>query len=132
MRWILTASALGLAFALGTVPLPAQTQSLDGTTQAKALFDDYWEWVLREFPDAATLYFGEHRYDDRLRDESTHAVLRRNAGYAEFQQRASGIDDARLSPQDRVSLRILRDRLSAAVAITKAISSLPSNAFDDW
>ncbi len=132
MRWIPAVSALALSFALGAGSLPARAQSSDATTQANALFDEYWEWVLREFPDAATLYFGEHRYDDRLRDESAAAVLRRSAGYAAFQQRAGAIDAARLSPQDRVSLRILRDRLSAAVAITKTSGPLPSNAFDAW
>ena len=124
--------ALALSYTLGTFSLPARAQSPEATTQAKALFDDYWEWVLREVPDIATLYFGESRYDDRLRDESVVAVLRRIAGKAAFQQRAAAIDAAGLSPQDRVSLRILRYRLNAEVAITKTSGSLPFSVIDDW
>jgi uncharacterized protein (DUF885 family) len=132
MRWTQAASALSLAFVLGTGLLPAHAQSADATTQARALFDEYWEWLLREIPDAATLYFGEHRYDDRLRDESPAAVIRRSAGYLAFLQRAAAIDAARLSPHDRVSLRILRERLDAGAAIIRASGSLPFNPIDDW
>jgi uncharacterized protein (DUF885 family) len=37
-----------------------------------------------------------------------------------------------LSPQDRVSLRILRDRLNAAIVIAKASGPMQANAFDGW
>ena len=106
MRWFQAASALALSFALVTVSLPTQAQSPEATAQTKALFDEYWEWVMREVPDFATLYFGEHRYDDRLRDESVAAVLRRSAGYAAFQKRAGAIDEAK--PVEEI--RVLRQR----------------------
>jgi len=132
MRWTPAAVVMALAFALGSVSLSVQAQNPEGTAQAKALFEDYWEWVLREFPDFATLYFGEHRYDDRLRDESSAAVRRRNESYAAFQQRAAAIDAAGLSTENRVSLHVLRDELNAKVAIIKLTGSLPSNALDAW
>ena len=100
--------------------------------QAAALFDDYWEWALREYPDFATLFYGEHRYDDRLRDESVAAVRARNAAYAQFADRAARIDAAQLSPQERVSLRVLRFRLDRAVAINRLHGALPFGVFDSW
>ncbi|HYY90450.1 MAG TPA: DUF885 domain-containing protein [Candidatus Dormibacteraeota bacterium] len=41
-----------------------------------SLFNDYWEYVLRESPTYAT-YLGDHRYDDKLDDLSEEAYYRR-------------------------------------------------------
>ena len=64
------------------------------------------QWVLRAYPDSATLYFGEHRHADRLRDESAAAVRARSAAYAAFAERAARLDAAALAPEDRTSLRV--------------------------
>jgi uncharacterized protein (DUF885 family) len=132
MRWIPAASALALSLTLCTSLPEARAQSAAPAAQASSLFEDYWEWVLREYPDAAGLFFGDHRYNDRLRDESIEAVRRRNAGYAAFQQRAAAIDAAQLSPQDRISLRILRERLNATQVVVKASGAMQANAVDAW
>ena len=132
MRWIPAAWTLAASLALCAIAPAAQPQGPDAAAQAKVLFDDYWEWVLREAPDFASLYFGDHRYDDRLRDESVAAARKRTASYAALQARAGAIDEAALAPQDRVSLRILRDTLHAAVEISKASGAMPANALDDW
>ncbi|HWI11188.1 MAG TPA: DUF885 domain-containing protein [Burkholderiaceae bacterium] len=95
------------------------------------MFDDYWEWVLREYPDFAT-YLGDHRYDDRLHDESAAAVGRRNVATAEFRERSARIDATQLSPADRTSLRVLQFRLERDLAITGLHGSLPFGVFDGW
>jgi uncharacterized protein (DUF885 family) len=126
--------AVVLSAALGAMSLlaPAFGQGTDPSAQANALFDEYWLWVLREYPDFATLYFGDHRYDDRLRDESAAAVLARAAAAAAFRKRSDQIDAARLPAQERVSLRILQFRLDAALAINKGHGSLPFGVLDSW
>ena len=59
--------ALSTAFC-GPAP-GAEPATMTPAATARALFDEYWEWVLREDPAYAT-YLGDHRYDDRLADES--------------------------------------------------------------
>jgi uncharacterized protein (DUF885 family) len=98
---------------------------------AHALFDEYWEWVLREYPTYAT-YLGDHRYDDRLTDESSTAVARRRAFYRAFLRRIEDVDDKRLSAQDRTSLGVLRFRFEKRVAIDKLFGSAPFGGIDDW
>jgi uncharacterized protein (DUF885 family) len=127
---MLSALALSAAFAL--VPAQAPAQTTESSAQATALFDDYWQWVLRAYPDLATLYYGEHRYDDTLRDESAAAVFARREAIEAFHARSALIDAALLSPQDRVSLRILRYRLDADLALNKVHGSLPFGVFDSW
>ena len=89
--------ALGFVFALCLAicgPAGAQQAAQSpALAQANALFDEYWEWTLLESPEFAT-YFGDRRYQDRLRDESAAAVARRKAFYAEFRSRLAGIDAA--------------------------------------
>ncbi|MBP1734849.1 MAG: hypothetical protein H6Q53_1136, partial [Deltaproteobacteria bacterium] len=43
-----------------------------------ALQKDYWEWLLREFPELST-WTGDNRYNDRFTDLSFEAIERRNA-----------------------------------------------------
>ena len=134
MRFTSRLSAVALWGVLGamSVPAPAFGQGTDASLQANTLFDEYWQWVLREYPDFATLYFGDHSYPDRLRDESAAAVFGRTAAVATFRKRSDQIDAALLSPQERVSLRMLQFRLDAALAINKAHGSLPFGVFDPW
>ena len=102
----------------------------DPAAQARALFDDYWQWRLRENPETAT-FVGDHRYDDRLSDVSAAAVDRRRAARAEFLGRALRLDPASLPPSDRASLRVLRYELEQAVALDKLCAPL-SCSFDDF
>ena len=124
-------AVLLLAFAQA-VPAADTAAGAAASAQAHALFDDYWEWVLRAYPDSATLYFGEHRYADRLRDESAAAVRARSAAYAAFAERAARLDAAALAPQDRTSLRVLRHRLDSALEFERLYGPLPFGLFDGW
>jgi len=95
------------------VPAPASA-----TVQARALFDDYWQWVLREYPEVATAV-GDHRYDDRLSEQSAEALDRRRAARIKFLDRATKLPAQQLSPTDQLSLQILRYQLEQAVALGK-------------
>ena len=134
MRFKPFQGALTLWAVLATLSAPATSlgQTANADQQANALFESYWEWVLREYPDSATLYFGDHRHDDKLRDESAAAVIGRNAALTSFRERTNHINPAMLSPQERVSLYVLQFRLDASLAINKGHGSLPFGVFDSW
>jgi uncharacterized protein (DUF885 family) len=127
-RSILSVPLLALAPAVSA----AETAAGTSTAQARALFDDYWQWVLRAYPDYATLFVGDHRYADRLRDESAAAVRERGAAYARFAERAARLDPAAMTPQDRVSLRVLQHRLDSALEFQRLHGALPFGLFDSW
>src|SRR5207244_2559598 len=103
----------------------------DATAQARALFDDYWQSLLREFHEIAT-YVGDHRYDDRLSDQSAAAVERRRVMRAEFLERATKLDATALPSADRVSLRVFRYQFEQAVALDKVCSPFSCNFGDFW
>jgi uncharacterized protein (DUF885 family) len=90
----------------------------NATVQARKLFDDYWQWTLREYPEIATAV-GDHRYDDRLSDQSAEALERRRAARVEYLDRATKLSAEGLSPADHLWLRILRYPLEQAVALGK-------------
>ena len=120
------------ALCLAFVPAaPAAEPVSPAAAEAAALFDDYWQWELREYPELAT-YRGDHRYDDRLRDDSAAAVRARNAAYAQFAQRAVRIDAAQLAPEGRVSLRLLRFQLARTLDIDRLHGGLPFGEQDSW
>src|SRR5262245_66654912 len=89
----------------------AQTTAVTGSaSEARALFDEYWQWIMREFPEFAT-YIGDHRYDDRLADLSAAAIARRRAERAEFLARATKIKCVSLEAAARISPPICRSPL---------------------
>jgi len=131
-KWVRLAIVVWTNLATVLSPASALGQGRDADAQASALFSEYWEWVLRQYPDSATLYFGGHRYDDKLRDESAAAVTGRNAALTTFRNRTNEVNAAMLSPQERVSLYVLQFRLDASLAINKGHGSLPFGVFDSW
>ncbi len=80
------------------------------------LADEYWEWVLREFPETGT-YLGGGRYDHRLSDVSNSARTRREVWRREFLAR---IDSAsagrRFAPAERITLALLREEVTKELA----------------
>ena len=79
------------------------------TATLHALFDESWEWALREFPTMAT-YVGDRRYDDRLPDMSVEAIERRKAHTRTLRDRLRAIDRAKLSADDQLNYDLfLRD-----------------------
>ncbi len=79
-----------------------------------ALFDDEWEFEMREYPLFAT-QTGDHRYDDRLPSVSVADELRRDKADHGFLDRLGAIDRAKLGDTDRINYdifgRMLRNRI---------------------
>lgn len=91
---------------LMTAPLFAQTP---GERLAK-LFEDEWEYSLRESPTFSS-HLGDKRYNDRWPDVSQAAVARRRAHQLEVLKKLSEFDASALSPADRLNLRLFRRQL---------------------
>ncbi len=58
-------------------------QSEQSLAELDRLYDDYWNFVLKEDPRYAT-YLGDHRYDGELEDASENAFRRRASQYQEY------------------------------------------------
>jgi uncharacterized protein (DUF885 family) len=97
MSMVRSLARLLLAFA----PLVAVAQ----TPPAQALhtlFDEHWETSARLSPERAT-FRGDHRYGDRLTDQSAAGVAERDALARQMLARAQAIPRDALSPADRIS-----------------------------
>ena len=128
---LLVASTAGAQPNAADGPAAAKDAPNAQTIAARALFDEYWEYVLREAPERATMV-GDHRYDDRLGDRSAEAVSRRKAEVVEWRNRAARIDAAALPAAERVSLRVLRYQLDQVVELNAVYGTLPFGGFDTW
>jgi uncharacterized protein (DUF885 family) len=71
-----------------------------------ALFDEYYEWNARTFPEGATS-FGDYRYNDQLAEYSLAAIMQRNESYVDFLKRLEAISTADFSEQDQLSHDLL-------------------------
>ena len=101
---------LSLILFTTTAALAQVLSSTDAAKTLHQLFDEDWQWSLREFPEAATL-IGDNRYNDRLTDYSLDAIARRKAHEREMLGRIRKIDRSKLSGQDVISYDLfLRDK----------------------
>jgi uncharacterized protein (DUF885 family) len=80
----------------------------------KALTDEYWAYMMREFPTWAS-QLGIRDRDDQLGDISLAAQDRRAAAAQQFLSRLEAIPDSGLSAADRTNKLILRRSLSDAI-----------------
>jgi uncharacterized protein (DUF885 family) len=89
--------------ALLCAPARAETPAADtDAAKLKALFDQEWQWTMREYPEFATA-IGDNRYNDKLTDLSVPAMDLRKGHDREYLRRLREIDRARLTGQDVVS-----------------------------
>jgi uncharacterized protein (DUF885 family) len=82
----------------------------------RQVFDEYWNWTKREFPEYAT-FLGDDRYNDRLTDLSPEAIARRKAYTRTLLERLERFDASKLPGQDGVSLGVLRTQLDARIRL---------------
>jgi len=127
MRKICASALLFAVFGFGAASVAAQTAS----DKVHALFDVYWEWQMREFPERATAA-GDHRYDDRLTDLSATALARRKAATADFARQLRGIDRDALGGQDRVSYDTLTAVLDISLRRFAVFDAPDASGADQW
>ncbi len=100
---------------LAAVALGVASPALAGPPEdLKALTDDYWAFVMREYPTFAS-QLGVRDYDDKLGDISLAAEDRRAAAAATYLQRLDAIPDAGLAAGDRINKAILKRSLAESV-----------------
>jgi uncharacterized protein (DUF885 family) len=90
--------------------------SSDVVTQLSQLYDDYWEFILKEYPLSAT-YLGDHRYDGSLEDASEDAFQRRVARSKKYLDQLRSIRKPSSKPEllnYELFERELKDNLEAA------------------
>ncbi|MFL6255135.1 MAG: DUF885 domain-containing protein [Pyrinomonadaceae bacterium] len=106
-------SLLVAAVVLQAVPVGAQRRAAGaGSTAAvlNRLFDEEWEWTMREFPTFAST-LGDRRYNDRLNDVSLAAAERRQQHRQQTLARLGKLDRARLDAADQLNYDLFRKEL---------------------
>lgn len=97
------AAALSSAPAISAAaPPPAAESRSPAATALHSLFDEEWEYDMREYPEGAS-YRGDARYNDRWTDQSLDAIARREAHDRDVLQRIRAIDRNALSAEDKLS-----------------------------
>ena len=98
------------------MPRRKSVSSSETVTQLKQLYDDYWEFILKEYPLSAT-YLGDHRYDGSLEDGSEDAFHRRVDQYKKYLDALKSIKKPSAKPEllsYELFERELEDNLEAA------------------
>ncbi|MGB7436410.1 MAG: DUF885 domain-containing protein [Candidatus Acidiferrum sp.] len=106
---------MAFLLAAGTAIAQHPNTVADRLAAQKALFDDYYETQLRDFPERATSY-GDYRYNDKLTDYSLAAIVRRDQSDRAFLARIQAISSEGFPDQDQLShdllMRILHQRIA--------------------
>lgn len=92
--------------------------SPDDAKKIHSLFDEEWQWSLREYPEFATR-IGDLRFNDRLTDLSAPALAARKAHNRELLKRIREIDRGGLTGQDVVSYDLFLRETEQSVALQR-------------
>jgi uncharacterized protein (DUF885 family) len=118
-RRLLTFLSASALFFVAAAPAGAQVARADGAAKAlHALFDEEWEYAMRESPTWASS-LGDRRYNDRWPDMTLAAAERRHKHGVETLERLKAIDRARLSPADQLNYDLFRKDFETSVGAYK-------------
>ncbi|MDQ3746047.1 MAG: DUF885 domain-containing protein [Acidobacteriota bacterium] len=118
-----TLSLLALALIMQTTPAATQTPNPNGNNvtndnaaarELHKLFDEEWEWTMRENPTFAS-NLGDRRYNDRWEDASLENVERQHEHRLETLRRLQTIPRARLSPADQLNYDLFKKDLAGDI-----------------
>ena len=84
----------------------------DRAAKQNALFEEYYQAGLKNFPERATSY-GDYRYNSQLAQVSLAEIARQHAEADDFLARLKAIPTDGMSDKDLLSHRILEKQLSA-------------------
>jgi uncharacterized protein (DUF885 family) len=99
-------------------PAYADPAAMQEGTKLHQLFDDEWQWKLREYPEFATSV-GDPRFNHKLTDLSAPALERRKAHERDVLRRIRGIDRAHLTGQDVLSFDLFLRGAEQRVALQR-------------
>ena len=80
------------------------------TERLHSLFEEEWQYSLRESPTLAS-YLGDNRYNDRWPDVSLAAISKRNDHQSELLKRLAEFDASKLSTGDQLNLDLFRRQI---------------------
>ena len=107
-----------IATTVGSCPITLRAQAqtaapLSAADRSRALarlFEEYWQYVLKNSPETAT-FVGDTRYNDRWSDYSANAANAALQREAEFITQIGAIDTKGLSEQEQLSAELLLHKL---------------------
>ena len=102
----------GLVLGLGCSAFGQQTVA-DRAAKQNALFEEYYQAGLKNFPERATSY-GDYRYNSQLGQVSLAEIARQHAENDDFLARLRAIPTDGMSENDLLSRRILENQLERA------------------
>jgi uncharacterized protein (DUF885 family) len=108
-------TVLPLAVLAGSVFAQDLKPVADRLAAQNALFEEYYETDLRNFPERATSY-GDYRYNDKLAEYSLEAILQRHKTDEAFLARIEAIPSTGFSDQDQLSHDLLVRALQQRIA----------------
>ncbi len=91
-------------------PLAAQAKAGVDNPELQSLLVDAWDRAMRQSPVYATT-MGDHRFDDKLGDNSERAQLEHRQELRETLHRAQALDTASYSERDRITLSLFVEEL---------------------
>src|SRR5215212_6681544 len=106
----LVLSLLAACLVLQAAPAGAQRRAGSPAAALNQLFEEEWEWTMREAPTFASS-LGDRRYNDRWTDLSLAAIERRQQHRQQTLARLQKIDRARLPAADRLNYDLFRKDL---------------------
>ncbi len=138
---------------MGQMLTSSSAAPADAGGELHALFDEEWEYALRESPELATR-LGDKRYNDRWQDESLEAHERRREHAQGVLAKLDAIDHPSLSEQDQLNYTLFRKSIEndlqehafqsflmplnqrggvqTANEVSDVISFSSSEDYDDW
>lgn len=106
-----------LVFGTGPASLPAQEGRPSGAL--REVIATYWNDFLKRHPLEATLYVGDHRYDDRMNDASPAAYQYWLSKLRETRDALLAIDPKSLAPAEQVDRDVLLGMIDDRLALEK-------------
>jgi uncharacterized protein (DUF885 family) len=107
MRYFFT---FGLVLGLASSALGQTASVADRVTKQNALFEEFYQAGLKNFPERATAY-GDYRYNSQLGQVSLADIARQHAEADDFLARLNAIPTDGMSDKDLLSHRILQHQL---------------------
>jgi uncharacterized protein (DUF885 family) len=103
----------GLVLGLACAALGEMAPVADRVAKQNALFEEYYQVTLKNFPERATAY-GDYRYNSQLAQVSLAEIARQHAEADDFLARLKAIPTDGMSDKDLLSHRILEKLLERA------------------
>jgi uncharacterized protein (DUF885 family) len=103
----------GLVLGLGCSAFAQTAPVADRVAKQKALFEEYYQAFLKNFPERATAY-GDYRYNSQLSQVSLDAIAKQHAENDGFLARLKAIPTDGMTDKDLLSHRILEKTLERA------------------